>query len=1682
MNDILQPENLLPTQAQSLDKVKEDIEGQNSSSIYPVKNSWTLQKILNIDFEVTCVKYVPLPSIKPNEYITIPYMEGEHTLAGLQGLWLGGQDGTISIYSPVTKKITRSVFKFENKLKNLMYIDSYDLNSENNFCFVIACSQNGDIGIMSFYEKRAGTHFFSHNLGGSRIKKILHKDFAIYILTEDKKLNVYQLAFNLENGLETVPVTHKRVEAFDEIKVQGSIEDFYLNWDDLNLVSSNQKDSTLKVRTQKLKPEYRNPYEDKGFGIRNFYFGMEDYGPALAEGAYPCIDFPKKYFFQQNTDILECYDKPEERIQLPFKIEKSLITGQPKIHIGNVCSFVSYLSEGTLKFYASSDIKKGQYDDHKILKNIKFNVFEEGMIMAVTQNNDLEIYEYRGTTQKLYGFNGQISCLSISDDGNYCAYAGQKGLIGIKSLNEKDEYLEIFNVKDLKLKPIKYGSKGDQSDCENEKKITEIKNGPEYQNTQLCSIQFLDQVNLDLLVVGFDDCIRRIATSEKMVEWEKFMKHQVISVLVSGKEIIVGLINGLVYIYDFNGKKIFKHNFKSTVNEGQKKLACTSDNNLIIYAMKTDIRVYNRHLKTEYIFLQYQGTIPYWQDRISIEVSQDNKTLVIFVDKTKNVMVYSLETKQKISQQTLKKKESESQPDLGILIQNQKYISFWQYNNNEIYDITTGNYLLGLQGEPSEKFNAVAASKDGRIMIGGTSSGVLKVYNISPLFELPMANLSQNPMTYSKPGEKNHEGKDEHEIYAVARSEDQELLAVEMGSFNRCLIVYNKKKERVYQIKVPLAREKTHIFFTRDNKFMIRAFFKDFYKINLESKEVIKVNPETFQANLMEFDSRSLLLYTLIISEPAIKIYSLEQAFNPETFKDLTSIPEYRIIPREGKANPVFMKLSPDGSLLAVLTHYKDIEIYNTTTLQLVNFIHKEAALSQIYFLWVEDMVISHDNKYIAAFYQKKVHVYHINTQQQLDCGFDYLGGKEYELDSEDLFFPKTKSGLVFSKNGKYVVAFLKSKIDVLDIEAKKVILSCQPFNAASNIIFVDFSLDRNSLLVVSNKRQIRNIAFPLNSYQCPVIYDKVPAYSILEKTVFEDMIKELKTTEDTSVFASRFKHVYLCPQRWTFLHLFAIYRPDDINKVVETPDIKFPFLVDSFGKTPLHYMLAHSKINYVAVNAVIKYIIEYLSSIEDSNPPEFHQIINSLSGILPMFFNQINHSVVLKFLKCNVNNAYYASDESIPLFGKSNDHPVAINSLSISKENIDQMYDSKDNKMIGFKSMSLNLDYNPISEDMLNTCIALQQCDNEEFFKTPAVSTLIDYLWNSHFNYLLFQTFIFSILMIITSVYIGRGESELGFEITILVFGGLFFAMELIQVFKYGIISYYSSLWNVIDLLFCVTLSGTMIARIAGLEEGLARAWLFTVILLSGYLKWIIHFRIFGATRKLIRIVIEIIKGMVSFIAILIFIIFALSLILLEFDRETEFTDHLLSGYGFIYGDYETEDVSSSEIAIMVFVAFLVSVVLLNLLIAMMGDSYAKVDEISILVDSLERLDMIVEVIVMKRIFTQKELVREKSYLMFCQNSVNGGGDDDEENLLEEKTNLLQKAIKTVETQMVQNSSNLTSIEEKMKILAKAQEDNFTSIDEKIKALTKSQAENSAQMKDMMNLVKQLLETQKKQ
>jgi len=163
--DILKPENLLPEEFQNLKEVKDSIKNQGNDSINSISDFWVLQKLLPVASDITCINYMEIPSLMSTDHEeVIPYKEGQNKFVGCRGLWLGHRNGTISIYSPVTKKIMESVFDFRDKLNDVIHIDYYYTRTELNFCFVIAGCKNGDFGIMSFHENRSGTHIFSHKI------------------------------------------------------------------------------------------------------------------------------------------------------------------------------------------------------------------------------------------------------------------------------------------------------------------------------------------------------------------------------------------------------------------------------------------------------------------------------------------------------------------------------------------------------------------------------------------------------------------------------------------------------------------------------------------------------------------------------------------------------------------------------------------------------------------------------------------------------------------------------------------------------------------------------------------------------------------------------------------------------------------------------------------------------------------------------------------------------------------------------------------------------------------------------------------------------------------------------------------------------------------------------------------------------------------------------------------------------------------------------------------------------------------------------------------------------------------------------------------------------------------------------------------------------------------------------
>lgn len=104
------------------------------------------------------------------------------------------------------------------------------------------------------------------------------------------------------------------------------------------------------------------------------------------------------------------------------------------------------------------------------------------------------------------------------------------------------------------------------------------------------------------------------------------------------------------------------------------------------------------------------------------------------------------------------------------------------------------------------------------------------------------------------------------------------------------------------------------------------------------------------------------------------------------------------------------------------------------------------------------------------------------------------------------------------------------------------------------------------------------------------------------------------------------------------------------------------------------------------------------------------------------------------------------------------------------------------------------------------------------------------------------------------------------------------------------------------------------------------------------------------------------------SFILILIFLVFGFALIFNQFDRTQTFGDHLLDIYIMIYANSDPTEFTPAQVAYYVIFTAILAIILLNMLIAIMTDTYDKVLEKSILAEGREKVSLILEATVLMR------------------------------------------------------------------------------------------------------------------
>jgi WD40 repeat protein len=298
--------------------------------------------------------------------------------------------------------------------------------------------------------------------------------------------------------------------------------------------------------------------------------------------------------------------------------------------------------------------------------------------------------------------------------------------------------------------------------------------------------------------------------------------------------------------------------------------------------------------------------------------------------------------------------------------------------------------------------------------------------------------------------------------------------------------------------------------------------------------------------------------------------------------------------------------------------------------------------------------------------------------------------------------------------------------------------------------------------------------------------------------------------------------------------------------------------------------------------------------------------------------------------------------------------------------------------KGILFKECYVKICYIMGSRESLEFVESLAACKNLDVLRSPLVQDIVTYKWENARYPIMIQGVCYYTYLLILSIYTANmyGLSSLGILLTGI---GLFLCNTLLMMYELFQMSvsgsfYFSYLWNYIDWARGLLLYSYIIIKWTGEWQGASKS-IFSLIIFLSFLRGFSYFRLFKLTRYLINLLAEVVKDIGGFFILLVYSTLAFCFLFIvltdcesvsasECDARTAFATELIGSYNLVLGGLDTEAELDFVQFICLTLALLINpIIMLNLLISIIGDTYDRVQSDCLSADSKELMDMIQEV-----------------------------------------------------------------------------------------------------------------------
>lgn len=429
---------------------------------------------------------------------------------------------------------------------------------------------------------------------------------------------------------------------------------------------------------------------------------------------------------------------------------------------------------------------------------------------------------------------------------------------------------------------------------------------------------------------------------------------------------------------------------------------------------------------------------------------------------------------------------------------------------------------------------------------------------------------------------------------------------------------------------------------------------------------------------------------------------------------------------------------------------------------------------------------------------------------------------------------------------------------------------------------------------------------------------------------------------------------------------------------------------IDEAEHSPLFYALERRTQGCVDV------ILEFITELHSKNfevflnytyaiREDFEKLIGNRSVKLPEFletiFYQVRDITNFAVAKVSLPHLHYSTHKIL----RPDHFVLPPEELNLRNDEIPVM----------FKTMPFPIPYQKGSSGSIKLLESISNCPNKLILRTEFVRVYIRDKWDNLWGYILILTALTWInigLMIALVISSAKDDTTsltyIGLVIAFFAVNSLLSLYEIIQMFSVGL-SYFKEIWNLID-----------VARV-----GLCFAWIFLSIFQNnGYLRYVTWpmvlvnffrgltgFRAFDNTRYYTRLIVRAFFDSTAFLIVFFYSTLAFGMLYLASNPST--VSSISSIWSIPYelnmGNFDNANFDSLDYACFMVASIINVIIILNLLISILGDSFESFQAEAQEIDCLDMVDLVIE---LEKLASCRRSQNLKKYLQTCEDLVGEG------------------------------------------------------------------------------------------